>query len=243
MARLDGREPGELRPVSIVRGYTSAPAGSVLISTGRTIVLCTASWQEGVPEWKKGKGTGWLTAEYDMLPGATGERRARNRTKIDGRTQEIQRLVGRSLRTVVDLSALGENSIFIDCDVLQADGGTRTASITGAYVALCDAVSRAREQGQLRSSPIRDSVAAVSIGLVGGKVLADLDYQEDSTADVDMNVVMTGSGKFIEVQGTGERTTFDREQLNAMLNVASAAITRLLQLQTEALAAVRPALR
>lgn len=240
MARHDGRKAGELRPVSIVRGYISAPAGAVLISTGKTMVLCTASWVPGVPEWKKGSGTGWLTAEYDMLPAATGERRARNRTKVDGRTQEIQRLVGRSLRTIVDLVVLGENSIYIDCDVLQADGGTRTASITGAYVALCDAVTFARKQGQLSESPIRDSVAAVSIGLVGGRVLADLDYREDSTAEVDMNVVMTGSGKFIEVQGTGERTTFDREQLDAMLAVAAKSIRQLLKAQSDALKAARP---
>lgn len=204
------------------------------------MVLCTASWTPGVPEWKKGSGTGWLTAEYDMLPAATGERRPRNRTKVDGRTQEIQRLVGRSLRTVVDLMALGENSIYLDCDVLQADGGTRTASITGAYVALCDAVGYARKQGLLAASPIRDSVAAVSIGLVGGNVLTDLDYKEDSTADVDMNVVMTGSGKFIEVQGTGERTTFDREQLDRMLDAAAKSIKQLLKAQNEALRSPRP---
>jgi ribonuclease PH len=207
----------------------------VLIKTGRTIVLCTASWQAGVPEWKAGSGSGWVTAEYDMLPAATGDRRPRNRTKVDGRTQEIQRLVGRSLRAVVDMKALGENSILIDCDVLQADGGTRTASITGAYVALCDAVAFARRDQGLVDSPIRDAVAAVSIGLVKGRVLADLDYEEDSAAEVDMNVVMTGAGRFVEVQGTGERATFARDELDAMLASAARAIRTLLEAQKEAL--------
>jgi ribonuclease PH len=224
----------------MVRGYTEAPAGSVLIRTGKTIVLCTATWQPGVPEWKKGLGSGWVTAEYDMLPAATGQRRPRNRTKIDGRTQEIQRLIGRSLRSVVDLSALGENSILIDCDVLQADGGTRTASITGAYVALWDAMEVALAAGAMAASPVRDSVAAVSIGMISGEVLLDLDYQEDSRAAVDMNVVMTGSGRFIEVQGTGEQATFSRDELDVMLEAAAAGIGQLLDFQSQALRRPHP---
>ena len=240
MSRHNGRKATELRPVEIIRGYTAAPAGSVLIRTGSTMVLCTASWQAGVPEWKKDSGAGWLTAEYDMLPAATGQRRPRNRTKIDGRTQEIQRVIGRSLRSVVDMRVLGENSILIDCDVLQADGGTRTAAITGAYVALCDAVEFARRESLISQSPIRDSVAAVSVGLIKGEALLDLDYEEDSTAEVDMNVVMTGSDQFVEVQGTGEQTTFTREQLDVMLRVAAGGIQQLFKLQSVALGEQRP---
>ena len=235
MARHDGRKPTELRKLEIVRGYTQNAAGSVLIRAGNTVVLCTACWEDRVPPWKKGQGSGWVTAEYDMLPGATSERRRRNRTKIDGRTQEIQRLIGRSLRAVVDLDRLGENSILLDCDVLQADGGTRTASITGAYVALCDAVKFARKQKLLRESPIREGVAAVSVGKVGGRVLLDLDYVEDVAADVDMNVVMTGSGKFVEVQGTGEEATFTRADLDRLVQTASRGIKSLLEMQERAL--------
>lgn len=182
-----------------------------------------------------GEGTGWVTAEYDMLPAATNTRRRRNRTKIDGRTQEIQRLIGRSLRSVVDLSILGENSILIDCDVLQADGGTRTASITGAYVALCDAVRVAKKNGWIKKSPIVDSVGATSVGRVGNKLLLDLNYEEDSTADVDMNVVMTGAGRFVEVQGTGEEATFTQAELDKLLRIASRGIKQLIALQQKAM--------
>ncbi len=235
LARHDGRRAADLRTIEIIRGYTQNAAGSVLIKTGGTVVLCTACWETGVPPWRKGSGKGWVTAEYDMLPGATNERRRRNRTKIDGRTQEIQRLIGRSLRSVVDLATLGENSILIDCDVLQADGGTRTASVTGAYVALCDAVRVARRNKWISRSPIREPVAAVSVGKVGGRMLLDLNYGEDSTAQVDMNVVMTGSGEFIEVQGTGEEATFTRAELDKLLRLASRGIKELVALQEKAL--------
>ncbi len=235
MARHKGRRFNQLRPVQIIRGYTQNAPGSVLIRTGNTVVLCTACWEASVPAWKKGKGSGWVTAEYDMLPGATGERRRRNRTSIDGRTQEIQRLIGRSLRSVVDLDPLGENSILVDCDVLQADGGTRTASITGAFVAVCDAVRFALGKKWIRRSPIRDSVAAVSVGKVGGRSLLDLDYEEDVAAEVDMNVVMTGSGRFVEVQGTGEEVTFTRADLDRLVGLASRGIKELLAAQKRAL--------
>ncbi len=235
MARHDGRKTTDLRPVEIVRGYTENPAGSVLIRMGRTRVLCTASWEPSVPKWRIGTGSGWVTAEYDMLPAATDERRRRNRTGIDGRTQEIQRLIGRSLRAVVNLDLLGENSILIDCDVLQADGGTRTASITGAYVALFDAVRVAMRNKWLKKSPIIDSVAAVSAGRVNGRLLLDLDYQEDSAAEVDMNVVMTGSGNLVEVQGTGEGATFTRVELDKLLRLATGGIRRLVDAQRAAL--------
>ncbi len=235
LPRQDGRRSSDLRPVEITRGYTENAPGSVLIRSGRTVVLCTACWESQVPKWKAGEGTGWVTAEYDMLPGATGERRRRNRTKIDGRTQEIQRLIGRSLRSVVDLSALGENSILLDCDVLQADGGTRTAAITGAYVALCDAVRVAVRKKLIRRSPVREAVAAVSVGKVNGRVLLDLDYSEDVAADVDMNVVMTGSGQFIEIQGTGEEATFTRAELDKLIRLASRGIKQLVGLQEKAL--------
>lgn len=235
MARTNGRKSTELRAVKITRGFTEHAAGSVLIEAGRTRVLCTACWETGVPAWKTGAGSGWITAEYDMLPSATSERRRRNRTRIDGRTQEIQRLIGRSLRSVVDLEALGENSILIDCDVLQADGGTRTASITGAYVALCDAIRTAKRNKWITGSPIREAVAAVSVGRVGGRVLLDLDYPEDSAAEVDMNVVMTGSGRFVEIQGTGEEATFSRDELDKMVRLASRGIKSLLRAQEKAL--------
>jgi ribonuclease PH len=207
----------------------------VLIRTGKTMVLCTACWQKGVPPWKEGQGSGWVTAEYDMLPGSTSGRRQRSRTRIDGRTQEIQRLVGRSLRSVVDLTLLGENSLLIDCDVLQADGGTRTASITGAFVASSDAVGVALRNKWIAESPVRESVAALSVGKVKGRMLLDLDYEEDNLAEVDMNVVMTASGRFVEVQGTGERATFTREELDAMLRLASRGIKQLIDIQKKAL--------
>ena len=235
MPRHDGRRPAELRAVEITRGYTRNAPGSVLIQTGKTIVLCTACWQTGVPRWRERTGTGWVTAEYDMLPGATGSRRPRNRTRIDGRTQEIQRLIGRSLRAVTDLDALGENSILIDCDVLQADGGTRTASITGAYVALYDAVRVAVRSKWIKDSPIKEPVAAVSVGLVKDRMLLDLDYEEDASARVDMNVVMTGSGRFVEVQGTGEESTFTRAELDRLLRMAATGVKRLVELQADAL--------
>ena len=235
MARLDSRRANELRPITFTRGYTRNAAGSVLVRTGETVVLCTACWENDVPRWKKGKGGGWVTAEYDMLPGSTCERRPRNRAKIDGRTQEIQRLIGRSLRAVVDFDALGENSILIDCDVLQADGGTRTASITGAYVALCDAVAVAVRNKWIAASPIRQPVAAVSVGKVKGRMLLDLNYEEDVGADVDMNVAMTGSGEFIEVQGTGEEATFTRVELDKLLRLAERGIKQIVELQRKAL--------
>ncbi|MBU0719529.1 MAG: ribonuclease PH [Planctomycetes bacterium] len=235
MVRSDDRRAGELRPVEITRGYTRNAPGSVLIRTGGTAVLCTACWEVGVPRWKKGEGSGWVTAEYDMLPGSTSERRRRNRDKIDGRTQEIQRLIGRSLRAVVDLEGLGENSVLIDCDVLQADGGTRTASITGAYVALCDALRVAVRNKWIRKSPILDAVAAVSVGMVSGRATLDLDYREDVAAEVDMNVVMTGAGRFIEVQGTGEKATFSRADLDKLLRLAARGIGQLLDFQAKAL--------
>ena len=221
--------------MEITRGYTASAPGSVLIRAGRTVVLCTACWEEGVPRWRAGQGTGWVTAEYDMLPGSTGERRGRNRGKIDGRTQEIQRLIGRSLRAIVDLDVLGENSILIDCDVIEADGGTRTASITGAYVALCDAVRVARRNRWITQSPVVDEVAAISVGIVKGRALLDLDYSEDVQADVDMNVVMTGQGQYIEVQGTGEGATFSRSELDKLLRLGSRGIRQLVEMQRGAL--------
>jgi len=235
VTRAHNRRANELRPVTIERGYTKRAAGSVRITCGDTIVLCTACFEPGVPPWRKDQGLGWVTAEYDMLPSATHTRRNRNRSKIDGRTQEIQRLIGRSLRSVVDMSALGENSILIDCDVLQADGGTRTASITGAYVALCDAIRTARRDKLVQGSPVREPVAAVSVGVVKGRVLLDLDYSEDVAAAVDMNVVMTGGGRFIEVQGTGEEATFSQSELDRLLRAAKRGIKQLVTAQEKAL--------
>jgi ribonuclease PH len=235
LVRRDGRRADEIRPVRIIRGFTRFAPGSVLIQCGETHVLCTASWQNSVPEWKQGKGTGWVTAEYDMLPGATGQRRPRNRMRIDGRTQEIQRLVGRALRAVVNVAALGENSILIDCDVLQADGGTRTAAITGAYVALVDAVRVARSQNWISSDPITGQIAAISAGRVDGTMLLDLDYSEDSAAQVDLNVVMNAAGEYIEVQGTGEGATFSRGELDRILRLAAKGIGELLEAQRRAL--------
>jgi ribonuclease PH len=241
--REDGRRSTELRPVEITRGFTATAPGSVLIRTGGTHVLCTACWNPQVPAWKRGEGSGWVTAEYDMLPGATEQRRPRNRGKIDGRTQEVQRLIGRSLRAVVDLTVLGENTILLDCDVLQADGGTRTAAITGAYVALCDAVRVALREGWIARSPVREAVAAVSVGIVGGRSLLDLDYREDAAAAVDMNVVMTSAGRFVEVQGTGERATFTRAELDGLLRLAARGVRRLLADQEQALNRPRRARR
>jgi ribonuclease PH len=238
LARSGHRAADALRALTIARGYTKHAEGSVLIAFGDTRVLCTASVEDKVPPHKRGSGQGWVTAEYGMLPRAThtrGDREAA-RGKQSGRTQEIQRLIGRSLRAVVDLAALGERTITLDCDVLQADGGTRTAAITGAFVAAHDAVSLLLSQGKIAASPIRDHVAAVSVGLVEGRPLLDLDYGEDSGCDTDMNVVMTGAGGFIEVQGTAEGAAFTQAQLDALLDLARAGIARLVTAQKQALA-------
>jgi ribonuclease PH len=236
--RHDGRAPDALRPVRITRGYTVHAEGSVLIECGRTRVLCTASVEERVPPHKKGTGEGWVTAEYGMLPRATHTRSEREaaRGKQSGRTQEIQRLIGRSLRAVFDLAALGERTITLDCDVLQADGGTRTAAITGAYVAACDAVQRLLAQQRLERNPIVQPVAAVSVGIVGGVPVLDLDYVEDAACETDMNVVMTGAGQFVEVQGTAEGAPFDRAALLRLLDLAQHGIEQLIGLQRAALA-------
>ncbi|RIK75280.1 MAG: ribonuclease PH [Planctomycetota bacterium] len=236
MARHDGRKNHELRPIKIKRRYTRSAPGSVLYQSGETIVLCTASIDERVPEWMAGKGRGWLTAEYAMLPGSTRPRKRREREKLDGRTTEIQRLIGRSLRAIIDLNAIGERTIAIDCDVLQADGGTRTASITGAWIALVDAVQTLppAPAGE-KKQPLRDSVAAISVGIVDGQAVLDLDYREDVDAHVDMNVVMTGRGEFVEVQGTGEEATFSHKQLNEMLALAAKGIGLLAAAQRKTL--------
>ena len=235
--REDGRLDDELRPVRITRGFTSHPAGSVLVEFGQTRVMCTASVTEGVPRWRKGSGLGWLTAEYAMLPSATNTRSDRESVKgrIGGRTHEISRLVGRSIRAAVDFRALGENTIILDCDVLQADGGTRTAAITGAYVALADAVERLRAEKALTGDPLRGSVAAVSVGEVDGVALLDLCYEEDAAAGVDLNVVMTGDGRFVEVQGTAEGEPFDRGLLDELLDLAAEGCAGLTRAQTAAL--------
>lgn len=237
--RTFSRAADALRPVRITRKYTRYAEGSVLIEFGETKVLCTASVEEKVPGHKKGSGEGWLTAEYGMLPRAThtrGDREAA-RGKQSGRTQEIQRLIGRSLRTVFDLKLLGERTIHLDCDVIQADGGTRTAAITGAYVAACDAVTWLQQQGKLTGSPIRDAVAAISVGIVQGTPLLDLEYVEDSACDTDMNVVMTASGGFVEVQGTGEGAAFTRAEMDTLLALADKGIRELVGAQRAALAA------
>ena len=236
-ARPDGRAADALRPVSITRGYTKHAEGSVLVAFGDTRVLCTASVEAKVPAFLKGKGQGWLTAEYGMLPRATHTRSDREaaKGKQSGRTQEIQRLIGRSLRAVVDLQALGERTITIDCDVLQADGGTRTASITGAFVAVHDAIATLRASGALGVNPIRDHVAAVSVGVFEGQPVLDLNYIEDSGCETDMNVVMTGSGGFVEIQGTAEGAPFTRAQLDVLVGLAGDGIARLVALQKQAL--------
>ncbi|HUE58797.1 MAG TPA: ribonuclease PH [Acidimicrobiales bacterium] len=236
--RVDGREPDELRPVEFVRDYTVFAAGSVLIRMGRTVVLCTASVADDVPRWMKNTGRGWVTAEYSMLPGSSSERidREAARGRQSGRTQEIQRLIGRSLRAVTDLNALGEIQVTVDCDVLQADGGTRTASICGAYVALHDAFSRLQAAGRLGSHPLREACAAVSVGVVDALPVLDLAYEEDSRAEVDMNVVMTSSGRFVEVQGTAEGLPFSKGELEDLLSLAEHGISGLLEAQAEVLA-------
>ncbi len=235
MKRRDGRTARKLRPVKITRKYTQHPAGSVLIQTGDTCVLCTACFEKGVPRWREDSGLGWITAEYDMLPGATSTRKRRNRERIDGRTQEIQRLIGRCLRSAVDMSLLGQNTIMIDCDVLQADGGTRSASITGGFVALYDALRHGLKSKLFDKNCIVDHVAAVSVGVVNGQVLLDLDYEEDLAAAVDFNIAMTGRGKFIEIQGTAEEATFTRTELDQMLKLAARGIRELTAIQKMAL--------
>jgi ribonuclease PH len=238
MTRKDGREPDELRPVTFTRDFTEFAAGSVLVEFGRTRVLCTASAEERIPPWLRGSGRGWVTAEYSMLPGSTSERSDREaaRGRQSGRTQEIQRLIGRSLRAVTDLTATGEVQITVDCDVLQADGGTRTASICGGYVALHDAFSRLVAKKTMGAHPITDICAAVSVGVVDALAHLDLDYSEDVRAEVDMNVVMTGAGRFIEVQGTAEGQPFSRAELDDLLGLAEAGIGRIFELQQATLA-------
>lgn len=229
--------PAKLRPIQFIRSYTRYAEGSVLVSMGQTRVLCNASILEEVPSFLRGKGKGWVTAEYSMLPRSTADRTPRDsvKGKINGRTHEIQRLIGRSLRSVVDLEALGERQIVLDCDVLQADGGTRTASINGAYVALMDALSELAKRGKLERVPVREAVAAVSVGIVKGKPVLDLCYEEDSQADVDFNVVMTASGKFVEIQGTAEKEPFSRKQLEDLLKLGEAGIRQVLQAQEKCL--------
>jgi len=233
MQRAQGRAYDELRTVKISRQFTNIPEGSVLIEIGQTRVLCTASVEEKVPHFQKGSGKGWVTAEYAMIPRATQTRNQREATKgkLTGRTMEIQRLIGRALRSVVDLKKLGERTIWLDCDVLQADGGTRTAAITGAYVALVDAVQFLLEKKLIRTNPLQDTLAAISVGKVKGHAVLDLEYEEDSQAEVDMNVVMTGSGKFVEIQGTAEETPFDRADLDAFLQLAEKGIHTLMEAQ------------
>ena len=238
MTRADGRAADELRPVRFARHWLDHAAGSVLVEFGGTRVLCAASASEGVPRWRKGSGLGWVTAEYAMLPASTNTRSDRESVKgrIGGRTHEISRLVGRSLRAVIDYRALGENTIVLDCDVLQADGGTRTAAITGAYVALVDACSHLRERGALAGDPLTGSVAAISVGIIDGEPRLDLPYEEDVRAETDMNVVMTGGGSFVEVQGTAEGAPFDRTMLDQLLGLAEKGCADLTVLQRQALA-------
>lgn len=238
--RTDGRKPRQLRPLTITPGYLKTADGSVLIEVGDTKVICTAKLEERVPQFLRNSGKGWITAEYGMLPGSSQVRigREASRGKVGGRTHEIQRLVGRSLRAIADLKRLGEKTIWVDCDVIQADGGTRTASITGAYVALREAVAAWLTKGILVADPIKDSVAAVSVGIIDGKVLLDLSYEEDSRADVDMNFVMTGSGKFVEVQGTAESAPFTGKQMERMTEIAQEGIRELLKAQKKVLASI-----
>lgn len=223
-----------IRPVKITRRFTKCSPGSVLYESGQTVVLCTASLQDSVPPWLEGSGKGWVTAEYNMLPHSTPQRKRRERDgKVDGRTNEIQRLIGRSLRAVVDLKKLGERTLTVDCDVLQADGGTRTASITGGFIALCDAL--APQFTEVSSHPVFDSVAAISVGVIAGQTILDLDYEKDVAADVDMNVVMTGGGRFVEIQGTGEEATFDDRDLYQLIDLAKSGIQQLTSIQRQTL--------
>ena len=231
--RKDGRKPGELRPIRITRDYLQYPEGSVLVEFGNTKVICSVSVQEGVPPFLKGKGQGWITAEYSMLPRATHTRNIRESVqgKIGGRTHEIQRMIGRAMRTCLDLTKVGERTFWVDCDVVQADGGTRTASITGAFVALADAVIKLYNDGVINTTPIKDFVAAVSVGIVEDQIYLDLNFEEDSSAKVDMNVVATGSGRISEIQAFGEENTFTREEFNKMLYLALEGIAQLIELQ------------
>jgi len=235
MPRPDGRQPDELRPLSFERDFTEQADGSVLVRCGRTVVLCTASIDDDVPRWMRGSGKGWVTAEYSMLPGSSNERIRREaaKGKQSGRTQEIQRLIGRSLRAVCDMTVLGERQVVVDCDVLQADGGTRTASITAGYLALHDALARLVQTGALAAHPLVDNCAAISVGIVDGTPLLDLPYVEDSTAEVDMNVVMTGAGRFVEVQGTAEGMAFTRGELDSLLGLAEGGLRTIMALQDE----------
>lgn len=235
--RHDNRRSDQLRPITVKRGFTQSAPGSVLISAGRTTVLCTASVDDFVPPWKANveNPTGWVTAEYCMLPGSTSPRKRRERGKVDGRSSEIQRLIGRSLRSVVDFAALGARTITVDCDVIEADGGTRTLSITGGFIALADALASFKSKLPADKPVLTDSIAAISVGIHNGEVLLDLDYVEDSQAEVDMNVVMTGQGEFVEVQGTAEGKTFSRELLNRQLDIAAAGIKELTKIQRETL--------
>ena len=243
MNRHDGRSAGEIRPIEITRGFTSSAPGSVLYCCGNTRVLATACVEERVPPWLSGRGQGWVTAEYAMLPGSTGDRKSRARAtgRIDGRTHEIQRLIGRALRGVVDRKALGERTIWLDCDILEADGGTRTASVNAAYVALCDALRRYKFKKPLSKWPITEPIGAISVGIVNGNAVADLDYREDHKADVDMNVVMTASGGFLELQGTGESRPFTSDEHDSLVTCASGAIPLVLEEVRKALAGPLPA--
>lgn len=243
--RSDGRQPAELRPITFQRDFTDQTPGSVLVTFGRTQVLCTVSIEEDVPRWMRGKGQGWVTAEYSMLPGSSSERIRREVKdgKPSGRTQEIQRLIGRSLRAVCDMTLLGERQVIVDCDVLQADGGTRTASISGGFVALHDALSRLVQQGRLSEHPLTDHLAAISVGIVDSVALLDLPYVEDSRAEVDMNVVMTGAGRFVEVQGTAEGLPFTRGELDDLLLLAEGGIAQIVAQQRDALDAPPPPLQ
>jgi ribonuclease PH len=233
-ARQDGRAADQLRPVRITRDYLRHPEGSVLVEFGDTKVICTATIEDKVPPFLKGQGKGWVTAEYGMLPRATNTRMNRERSGPSGRSHEIQRLVGRSLRSVVEMAKLGERTVWVDCDVIQADGGTRTAAITGSFIAMADAIGTVVKAGTLPGTPVRDCVAAISVGIVGGAPALDLNYVEDSSAEVDMNVVMTGAGAFVEVQGTAEQTPFGRESLATMLALAERGIASLIALQRRA---------
>lgn len=235
--RTEDRSFDELRKIKITRDYTMHPYGSVLIESGNTKILCTAMFEERVPHFLKGTGSGWITAEYSMLPGSTLHRKVRDssRGKIDGRTQEIQRLIGRSLRSVVDMKAMGERALWIDCDVLQADGGTRTAAITGAFIAMADAFKKLKEEGKIKVIPIKNYLAAISVGIGKEGPLLDLCYEEDRKAIVDMNIVMTDKGEFVEVQGTGERNTFSREELNSLLDLGEKGNREIIEMQREIL--------
>ena len=233
--RVDGRKVNEIRRVKIIRNFIKHAEGSALIEVGDTRVICTATVEETVPPFLRGKGEGWVTAEYSMIPRSARSRivREASRGKIGGRTHEIQRLIGRALRSVIDLKSLGERTIWIDCDVIQADGGTRTTSITGAYVALYDALYHMKREKMITDMPLRDLVAATSVGIVNGRILLDLNYEEDSKADVDMNVVMTGSGKFIEIQGTAERVPFSKEDSDSLIKLATKGIRELIKIQKQ----------